>query len=50
MENGIKVEKAIDLSILQEALSSSSTKVRGVWLANLRQQIVESGRCRYSLD
>ena len=44
MEDGVEEKPAIDLTLSRKALSSSSTKQRGAWLANLRQQIVNSGR------
>ncbi len=43
MEDGNEDKRAIDLDGLREALSSSSTKKRGMWLGNLHQQILDSG-------
>ena len=50
MENGVKGKKTIEVSGLREALSSSSTKERVAWLTNLRQQIVDSGKCKRDMD
>lgn len=42
MEDGNIEERAIDHTTLGEALASSSTKLRGLWLANLRQKLEDS--------
>lgn len=44
MEDGSQDSKSISLSHLREELLSSSTKRRGIRLATLHQQVVQSGK------
>jgi len=48
MKDGKQDKKAIDLKELRVALSSSSTKQRGAWLANLHQHVLDSGKTQCS--